>query len=113
MALFDLQKSREVFLFFRPPPHRQKIDNLDEEPSVSAARLMRYFNQFAQAWNETVVSDAQQRPARDVAHARGLDHDRAGTPLGEAPIPVEDVLRDKAFFGRPPRNHRRNPCTAL
>ena len=101
MALFDLQKSREVFFFFRPPSHRQKIDNLDEE-RVSAARLPHYFNQFAQARNETVVSDAQQRPARDVAHARGFDHNRAGTPLGESPVPVEDVLRDETFFGRPP-----------
>src|SRR5262249_37669862 len=113
MSHFKLQKSREVFFFFRPPPHRQKIYNLNEQSRMPSARLPHDLNQLTQARNETVMSDAQQRPARNVAHARGLDHDRAGTPLGEAPVPVEDILRDKAFFGRPPRNHRRNPRPAF
>src|SRR5262245_35613282 len=113
MSHFELQKSRKVFFFFRPPPHSQKIYDLNEQSRMPSARLPHDLNQLTQARNKTVMSDAQQRPARNVADARGLDHDRAGTPLGEATVPVENVLCDKTFFGRPPRNHRRNPRPAF
>ena len=46
-------------------------------------------DEAAQAREEAIVPDAQQRPARHVADAGRLDHDRAGPAAREAPVPVE------------------------
>ena len=41
--------------------------------------------------DEAVIADAQQRPARHVADAGGLDHDRARPAAREALVPVEHL----------------------
>jgi hypothetical protein len=49
-----------------------------------AARLAHRVHQVAQAGHETVVADAQERPARHVADAGGLDDDAPRPAVGEA-----------------------------
>ena len=59
--------------------------------------------------DEPVMTDAQQRPAGDVADAGCLDDDRRGPTGREAAIPVQYGWRDETVFGRSPRHHRRHP----
>ena len=63
----------------------------------------------AQAGQEAVVPDAQQRPARHVADPRRLDHQHAGPAAREALVPGEDLGRDEALVGGAPGHHRRHP----
>ena len=63
----------------------------------------------AEAGDEAVVPDAEQRPARDVADAGRLDDEHARAARGEAAVPVEDLRRDEAVLGRAPGHHRRDP----
>ena len=66
-------------------------------------------DQLGQARDEAVVTDAEQRSARDVADAGGLDHERAGLPPGEALVPGEHLRRDQPIVGGAPGHHRRHP----
>src|SRR5207248_898481 len=87
----------------------EEIDDLDEEPGGAGARPLDGGDQLTQARYESIVADAEQRPARDVANARRLDDQRAG-PSGREPlVPVEHFVSDEALVGRAPGNHRRDP----
>src|SRR6516164_4569359 len=108
-----LQKAREELFRIGPPADRQEIDQLNEEAGVALAGLPHAVDQPAQAGQKAVVADAQQRAARDVADAGRLDHDRARAAARKALVPVDDLVGDVAFLGRPPRHHRRNPGALL
>ena len=109
MSVGDLQVAAEERLARRPPADGQEVDDLDEQLRPSAAGSPHGVDERAQARDEAVVTDAQQRSARDVADAGRLDDDRAGLPLREALVPVEHVGGDEAVLGRAPRHHRRHP----
>ena len=55
------------------------------------------------------MSDAKKRPARHVANAGRLNHNRARHAAGKALIPLDDFVGDVALLGRPPWHHGRNP----
>ena len=57
---------------------------LDEQQGLAARRLAHRVDQLAQARDEAIVADAQERPRRDVADAGRLDDEHAGPALGEA-----------------------------
>src|SRR5688500_4150386 len=112
MAITDLKKPLKVLRPFRPPLHRQKIDDLNEQPRLAAARFTHDVDQLSQSRYESIVADAQQRTARNVAHSRRLDHQHRRTSLSKARVPIEVLLRDKPVLGRAPRHHRRHPRAA-
>ena len=76
---------------------------------VSAARAADGGNQFRQAGDKAVIADPQQRPARHVADAGRLDHERPRLAAGEALVPGEHFGRDEALLGCAPGHHRRHP----
>src|SRR5690606_28121305 len=55
------------------------------------------------------VTDPEERAARHVADAGGLDDDGARLTGGEAGVPVDDVRGDLAILGGPPRDHGGHP----
>ena len=105
----QVQESLEITGWLGTTPNAEKIDQLDEEARSSPARFLHDATQLAKPGNETVVTDTQERPTRDVAHSSRLDDDRTGLPFGEAAVPSEHVGRHHAGSGRPPRNHRWHP----
>jgi len=105
----DRQVPAEEFRRLGPAPDRQEVDHLDEELRFAVARLVHRVDDAPQPRHEAVVADAQQRPARHVADAGGLDDDRAGPASREARVPVDVVLGDEAVVGGAPRHHRRHP----
>ena len=90
-------------------PDRQKIDDLDEQPRPAAARTSYGVNEPFQPADIAVVTDAQQRAARDVSDASRLDDDCSRSTARQPLIPSDDGIGDKAVFRRAPGHHRRNP----
>ena len=109
----DSQELGEKAVAAGPPPDRQEVDDLDQQPGPPAARPGNGLHQGLEARDEPVVADAQQRAARNVAYPRRLDHDRAGASPGETLVPAQHLGRDDPVPGRPPRHHRGNPGSAL
>ncbi len=105
----ELEMSAEVGLLCRAPADAQEVDDLDEQAGLAARRLAHAVDQLAQARDEALVADAQERPGRDVADAGRLDHQHAGAAGGEARVPVDDVVGDEAVVGGAPRDHGRHP----
>ncbi len=100
--------SGEERFFRRPPADGEEVDDLDEESRAAAAGATDGLDEIAQTRNEPVVADAQQRPARDVADAGGLDDDRAGLPLRKALVP----LRGRPVSRSRPRSRATAPSRA-
>ena len=76
---------------------------------AACARPLDGGDQLTKARDESIVADAEQRAARDVADARRLDDERAG-PSGREPlVPLEHFVGDESLVGRAPGNHRRHP----
>ena len=75
----------------------------------AAALLAHEVDELPEAGDEPVVADPEQGTAPDVADAGRLDDEDAGPALGEARVPVEDVLRDEPVLRGAPRNHGRDP----
>jgi hypothetical protein len=109
----DLQKPREELLRLGTAADRKEVDDLDEEPRVAFARPAHRLRELLQTGNEAIVSDAQQRSARDVAYSGGLDDDRARPAPREALVPLEVVVGDEPVLRRAPRHHGRHPGSAL
>ncbi len=109
MPAGNLEIAAEVRLRLRPPPYREEIDQLDQQARPSAAGTVHGAHQLAKPRHEPIVADAQQRTARHVADARGLDDDGAGLAAREPFVPAEDLGRHEAVSGRAPRHHRRDP----
>ena len=112
MPVGDGEKPLEEFSRFRLRPGRE-VDELHEQPGAAAAGAPHAFDEAPQAGQKTIVADAQQRPARHVANAGGLDHNGAGRAAREPFVPVDDVVGGVALFGRPPWNHGRHPGALL
>ena len=105
----DRQKSLEKLPRIGTPAHRQKIDELNEEARLAGARAPHRLDQTGQPRDEPIIADAQQRPARHLPDARGLDHDGARPASGEALVPVEHLRSDQPVLGGPPRDHGGHP----
>ena len=89
----DGQIAAEELLGLGASSHRDEVDDLDEESRPSLAALAHRVDEPAQARNEAIVTDPEQRSAGHVPDAGGLDHEDAGLALGEARIPVEHLRR--------------------
>ena len=112
VVLGDRQEAREVLRRLRPPSDRQEVEDLQEHARAPAAAGAHGGDELAQARDEAIVADAQQRPTRHVANAGCFDHQHAGRAVGEAAVPVEHVGGDEAVLGCSPRHHRRHPAPA-
>src|SRR5437870_2835398 len=113
VALGNFQKSLKVFCRVRPTFDCQKIDNLNEELRPTFAGFAHYVDELFQSRQKSIVTDAQQRPARNVANAGCFDYQSRRPSFGKPPIPIKIVLCDKSIFRRAPGNHRRNPRSTL
>jgi len=113
MAIGHGEEALEEFLRLGPPADRQKVDQLDEQLGVAGAVLAHRLDQPAQPGQESVVADAQQRPARHVPDAGRLDHDRAGPAAREPGVPVDHVVGRETVVGGAPRHHRGDPAALL
>jgi hypothetical protein len=109
MPLADLQKLPEVLAGLGAPTNTQEVDELNEQARLACARLSHDVDQFAQARQEAIVTNAQQRAAGYVANAGRLDDYHCRTAAREALIPCENVVADEAVFRGAPRDHRRHP----
>src|SRR5262245_20792602 len=105
----DREKAIEVFLRIGTTLNREKINDLNEEIRLTITRLSDGLNQLFQSRQKSIITDAQQWPARNVAHAGRFHHECRWFPFGKSSIPIEIVLRDESVFRRAPRHHRRNP----
>ena len=99
----------EVSLRLGPAADPEEVDDLDEQPGASAARLTDGAHQLGQAGNESVVTDPKQRSARNVPDAGRLDHECPRLPACEALVPREDLRCDQPVVGGPPRHHGGDP----
>src|SRR5215213_4908299 len=104
MVLINLQKALKVFQLLRPPLHREKINDLNEQESLTITRLSHHLDELPQSRDETIVADAKQRTTRNVAHAGRLNDQHSGPPFRKASIPIEVLLRHKTVVRRPPRH---------
>jgi hypothetical protein len=109
VAIGDAQVPSEIGLAAGTPADREEVDDLDEQLRASAARAAHGVDQLRQSRDEAIVADAQQRTARNVTHAGGLDDERRRLSLSEALVPAEHAGRNEAVVSRPPRHHRRHP----
>src|SRR5262249_47563311 len=113
MAILDHEKTAEELVLLRTALDRQKVNDLDKEPRVAPAITPDDLDQRLKARNESLVSDAKQGSAWDIANPGGFDDDGPGAPLCKAAVPVQIVFGDKSILGGPPGNHGRDPGPAL
>src|ERR1700722_19789170 len=109
MVVRDAEELREVPRRIRAAANGQEIDDLNEEPRLTAARLADHAHEVTQAGQKAVVADSKQWPARHVADARRLDNNRARTPAGETFAPVKNVGRYEPIVTRSPGDHGGHP----
>src|SRR5688572_21875680 len=102
MPVGEDQELSEVSLRLRPASDPEEVDDLDEQPSPSAARPTDGAHQVGQAGDEPVVPDPEERSAWYVPDAGGLDHQRPGLPMREALVPGQDLRRDQSIVGGTP-----------
>ncbi len=112
MSVTDLKKFLEVLCSLRSPLHRQKIDDLNKQERLTATRFAHRLDELPQARNKPVVTDPQQRSARNITHARRFDHQHRRAAFREPLVPIEILLRDKAVFSGAPGHHRGHPGAA-
>src|SRR4030095_906373 len=101
----DLEIAAEESTRLGPPADRDEVEDLNEEPGPALAPLAHRLDERAKPRHEPVVTDAEQRAARDVANARRLDDEDAGLSLGEPGVPLENLRRDQAVGGGAPGHH--------
>ena len=109
MKTRDLQEPLKVFRLVGTTLDRQKIDELNEEPRLTVAGFAHDINELFQSRQKSIVTDAQQRPTRNVANAGSFNHQCRRFSFGKSTIPIKIVLRDKSIFSCAPWHHRRHP----
>src|ERR1043166_9205021 len=109
VSFVDGEEALEELRRFGPPLDGEEVDDLYEQARAAKAFAPDGLDQLTQAGDEAVVADAQERPRRDVADARGLDDNRAGPARGEAPVPLKVLARPDAVLVRPARLRYRVP----
>ena len=109
MVTCDLQEPLKIFRLVRTTLDGQEIDDLNEELRPSVAGFAHGVDQLFQSREKSIVTDAQQRPARNVANAGSFYHQRGWLPLRKTAIPVKVVLGNEAITSGAPWDHRRDP----
>src|SRR5688500_4064520 len=109
MVVADDEVPGEVRFALGPSANGKKVDELDEDAGLARAGPADGVDQPCEPGHEAVVADAQERAARDVADARGLDDDGARLAPGKALIPGEHALADEAVGSGAPGHHGRHP----
>ena len=109
VAVGEREEAPEEFVGGRASLHRQEVDDLDEQPGCAAARAPDRLDELPEPRQEPIVADAEQRPARDVPHPGGLDHDRARPTPREALVPAQHRGRHHAVVRGAPGHHGRHP----
>ncbi len=104
------EEALQEFLRIGPPPDGEEVDDLDEQARLASARFADRIDDAAQTRKIAIVADTQQRTARNVADARGFDHDGAGPPARESLIPCHHLIGRKAVLRGAPRHHGRYPA---
>src|SRR5205085_6606774 len=107
------KEAREELRLFGPAFDCEEVYDLYEQARVPCACAPDGLDQFAETRQKTIMPDAQQRPTRNVAHARRFDDNRARPAGSETPVPIEILARHKPVFGRAPRHHRGHPSALL
>src|SRR4029077_11281540 len=102
------QELPEVSLRLRSTADPEEVDDLDEQPGPSAARMTDRAHQLGQSGDEPVVADSEERSAGNVPNSGRLDDQRTGLAPREALVPRQDLRRDQAVVGGPPGHHGRN-----
>src|SRR5215831_2757705 len=103
------QKSLKILFSVGTPSYGQKIDDLNDEFGFALARCAHCFDQLLQSGNESIVPDAQEWAARDIANPGGFDNQGGRPSESEPAVPVEIVLSDESVFGGAPGDHRGYP----
>src|SRR5437016_5671102 len=109
MMVGNLEEPLKIFCSIRTALDREKIDDLNEEPGLTIAGFAHGVGQLFQSREKSIVTDAQQGPARNVANAGGFNHQRRGLAFVKPPVPIKIILGNKSIFSRAPGNHRRHP----
>src|SRR5436190_2393249 len=112
MLIADYKEPLKELCRFGPSFYREKVDDLNEELSLSLAGFADSLDQPFQPRQKTIMSNAKQRPTGNVAHAGGFDDQLRGPAYREAPVPVKIVLSDKSLLGRSPGDHGGHPGAA-
>src|SRR5258707_7094035 len=109
MVTRDLQEPLKIFRLVRTTLDGQEIDELNEELRLTVAGLADRIDQLFQSRQKSIVTDAQQRAARNVANAGSFNHQRRQSSPGKPSIPIKIVLGNKSIVSRAPWHHRRHP----
>ena|SRR5436190_2815731 len=112
MMLGYFKESLKVLMRLRATLDRQEIDNLNEQFRLALTCFTHRLHQLPEARKESIVTDPQQRSARNITNAGSFDDQRPRPSFGKTAVPIEIVLSDEAFFSCAPRNHRRDPGAA-
>src|SRR3984957_3128740 len=105
VSVGDDEELAQEALRVGPAADAEEIDDLNEKARLTAARLPHRGHQLRKSRNEALIPDTQQWPARDVADARGLHHQRRRAAACEAAIPLEHLRRHHAIGAGAPGNH--------
>src|SRR2546421_12915250 len=98
----SLEEPLKIFCSIRTALDRQKIDDLNKELRLTVAGFAHGVGQLFQSREKSIVTDAQQGPARNIANAGGFKDQRRGPAFGKPLIPIKIILRDKSSFSRAP-----------
>jgi len=109
VALGELQIAVQEFLWLRSSAYRQEVDDLNEETGATLAGSVNSLYELAQAGQEAVMTDTEQRAAGHIADPCRFHDQGSGRTTGEAFVPTQDFLSDVALLGSPPRHHGWNP----
>ena len=90
MTRCDLQEPFEDISLVGPALDREEINDLNEKFCVALACFANRLNQLLQSGQESIVTDAQQRAAGDVANAGRFDDQRRRVGLQR----IGDTNRD-------------------
>src|SRR5437588_6549996 len=108
MMTSDLKKPLEKLCPVRPPLNGEKVQDLNKETRMPATGFAHSLDKLAESGKESIMTNAQQRTAGNVAHTGGFNHQSARLSFGKSPVPIKICLGDKTIFGGPPRHHCRN-----
>src|SRR5262245_44154088 len=98
MLRSDLEKPVEEFFRIRSSLDGEKINYLNKEFCLTVAGFADGFDQLLQPGKKSIMADAQQGPAGNIAHAGSFNHNCAGSTGSKAAIPIEIVPGDETIF---------------
>src|SRR2546425_5332872 len=109
----DLKKPLEKLCRLRPPLNGEKVQDLNEETRMAATGFAHSLHKLAKSGKESIMTNAEQRTAGDVAHTGCFNHQSARLSFGKSPVPIKICLGDETVFGGPPGHHCRHPGAAF